>query len=59
MDGWNGRVCRDPASNTYCVGSASHPGEMIAEKRDVEWEKANAGKSRKRRGQAVSSELPD
>ncbi|MFI5454095.1 MAG: AAA family ATPase [Isosphaerales bacterium] len=44
MDGWNGRICRDPAANTYCVGSASYPGEMIAEQRDLEWEKTNAGR---------------
>jgi exodeoxyribonuclease V alpha subunit len=35
MDGWNGRVCRDPASNTYCVGSASYPGDLIAEQRNL------------------------
>lgn len=37
-DGWNGRVCKNPQGNTYCVGSQSYPGEMIAEQRDVEWE---------------------
>ncbi len=37
-DGWNGHVCEDPASNTYCVGPYSYPGEMIAEKRDLQAE---------------------
>ena len=31
LNGWNGHVCEDPAENTYCVGSHSYPGEMIAE----------------------------
>lgn len=43
-DGWNGRVCHRPESNTYCVGCHSYPGELIREKRDLAWEKANAGK---------------
>ena len=38
-DGWNGHVCRNPAANTYCVGCHSYPGQMIAERRDLEWEK--------------------
>ena len=37
-DGWNGHICRNPKNNTYCVGSHSYPGEMIAERRDLEWE---------------------
>jgi hypothetical protein len=44
MDGWNGRICKDPSANTYCVGSASYPGEMIAEQRDLEWEQRTAGR---------------
>lgn len=44
-DGWNGRICRDPAGNTYCVGRHSYPGEMISEHRDLAKEKAAAGKS--------------
>jgi len=44
MDGWNGRVCRTPAANTYCVGPYSYPGEMIAEKRDLTVETRDAGK---------------
>jgi hypothetical protein len=43
-DGWNGRICEKPAENTYCVGCASYPGEMIRERRDLEWERQNAGK---------------
>jgi exodeoxyribonuclease V alpha subunit len=41
--GWNGHICREPAKNTYCVGCHSYPGEMIAEQRDLEWEKKHAG----------------
>jgi exodeoxyribonuclease V alpha subunit len=37
-DGWNGRVCRDPRRNTYCVGASSYPGDVIGEQRDLEWE---------------------
>lgn len=44
MDGWNGRICRNPAANTYCIGAHSYPGMMIAERRDLEWEEENAGR---------------
>ena len=44
MDGWNGRVCKDPGANTYCVGPHSYPGEMVAERRDLKIEAANADK---------------
>ena len=44
MDGWNGHVCQRPASNTYCVGSASYPGELIAEHRNLTWEHSNSGR---------------
>jgi exodeoxyribonuclease V alpha subunit len=37
-DGWNGCVCSDPRRNTYCVGPSSYPGDVIAERRDLEWE---------------------
>lgn len=40
MDGWNGHVCRNPAANTYCIGTHSYPGEMIAEKRNLALEMA-------------------
>lgn len=43
MDGWNGRVCKDPAANTYCIGQHSYPGGMIVERRDLPFEQANAG----------------
>ena len=42
-DGWNGHICRDPAANTYCVGTQSYPGQLIAEKRSLEWETECAG----------------
>ena len=38
QDGWNGHICKKPQSNTFCVGSASYPGELIGEIRDLEWE---------------------
>ncbi len=44
MDGWNGHVCQNPEANTYCVGSHSYPGEMIAERRSLPLEMADAGK---------------
>jgi len=44
-DGWNGHICSAPQKNTYCVGAHSYPGEMISERRDLEWEKSCAGKS--------------
>ena len=37
-DGWNGHICKDPKSNTYCIGQNSYPGDMIKGKRDLEWE---------------------
>ncbi|HQG49250.1 MAG TPA: hypothetical protein PK373_09190, partial [Sedimentisphaerales bacterium] len=37
-DGWNGRICRDPGANTFCVGAQSYPGQYIAEKRSLDWE---------------------
>ena len=43
-DGWNGRICGDPAANTYCVGMQSYPGQHIAEKRDLEWETGCEGR---------------
>ncbi len=43
-DGWNGRICEKPAENSYCVGCSSYPGELIRERRDLDWEKANAGR---------------
>ena len=37
-DGWNGHVCTNPKSNTYCVGQQSYPGNHIAENRNINWE---------------------
>ena len=37
-DGWNGRICQNPAANTFCVGTQSYPGQHIGEKRSLEWE---------------------
>lgn len=42
-DGWNGRVCKAPEKNTYCVGLDSYPGDLIARERDLEIEKCFAG----------------
>lgn len=42
-DGWNGCICKQPGDNSYCVGSASYPGDMIREERDLKWEKQHAG----------------
>lgn len=43
MDGWNGHVCKNPKANTYCVGQFSYPGQMINERRDLDWEEAHQG----------------
>jgi len=45
MEGWNGHVCRNPASNTFCVGHYSYPGDQIRVSRDLGWEADNAGAS--------------
>ena len=42
-DGWNGRICEKPECNTYCVGTHSYPGDVIARERDLERELAQAG----------------
>ena len=42
-NGWNGHICKNPRANTYCVGPYSYPGEMIAERRKLDWERDNAG----------------
>ena len=44
MDGWNGHICQNPVRNTYCVGPYSYPGEMVKERRDIEWECEKAGR---------------
>ena len=43
-DGWNGRICDQPAKNTYCVGCKSYPGELVRETRDISWETKHRGK---------------
>lgn len=43
--GWNGHVCIDPKKNTYCIGSHSYPGDMIAKQRDLVAEQSCAGHS--------------
>lgn len=43
MDGWNGRICKNPAANTYCSGQFSYPGQMVAERRDLGWEEQHKG----------------
>jgi|JI10StandDraft_1071094.scaffolds.fasta_scaffold56560_2 exodeoxyribonuclease V alpha subunit len=37
-DGWNGHICNDPKSNTYCCGRYSYPGDVISQERNLEWE---------------------
>ncbi len=43
-NGWNGAICKRPECNTYCVGSQSFPGDVIARQRDTRREMANAGR---------------
>lgn len=42
--GWNGCVCRNPKENTYCTGLFSFPGDLIAERRNLQLEELIAGK---------------
>ena len=42
-DGWDGSVCKEPERNTYCIGSKSYPGDVIARDRDLEAERRCAG----------------
>ncbi len=42
MDGWNGKICKKPGSNNYCIGSQSYPGDKIKENRDLAWEDSKA-----------------
>jgi hypothetical protein len=41
MDGWNGRICQKPASNRYCIGPHSYPGDKIKGSRDLQWEQGD------------------
>ena len=43
--GWNGKICKNPKANTYCVGPYSFPGDMIVTKRSLEDEEKHAGSS--------------
>ena len=43
--GWNGKICKNPKANTYCVGQYSFPGDMIAEQRKIEVEEDHAGEA--------------
>lgn len=36
--GWNGKICQDPLSNTYCTGQFSYPGGMYEKKPQQEFE---------------------
>ncbi|HPN36714.1 MAG TPA: AAA family ATPase [bacterium] len=44
-NGWNGCICRNPKTNTYCIGPFSFPGDMIAERRNLEIENPYHGQS--------------
>ena len=44
MNGWNGHICSDPASNRFCVGAHSYPADQISNTRDLKWESKFAGK---------------
>lgn len=41
--GWNGHICRNPKSNTYCVGQHSFQQDVITSHRDLSWEIPLAG----------------
>jgi exodeoxyribonuclease V alpha subunit len=41
--GWNGHICREPKSNTYCVGQYSYQRDLLST-RNLEWEEAKKGK---------------
>src|SRR4051812_14198251 len=41
-NGWNGNVCSDPASNSYCVGSHSLLSERLARNRCLDRERPGA-----------------
>lgn len=43
--GWNGRMCKNPKANTYCIGQYSFLGEVISERRDLDWEQQNASEA--------------
>jgi len=43
-NGWNGKICKNPKANIYCVGQKSYPGDLIATSRNLEWEIENSNK---------------
>jgi len=43
-NGWNGKICKNPKANTYCVGPYSYPGDLIAHERDLNWEEKFKGR---------------
>lgn len=49
-NGWNGRVCKDPAGNTYCTGSHSLLSDRLAREKRTKLEKA---------GEKLDATLPD
>lgn len=51
-NGWNGTVCNDPASNTYCTGSHSLLSERLAREKSVSVERDHAG-------QKLDASLPE
>lgn len=43
--GWNGHICCNPKSNTYCIGQNSYQQEMIVTDRTLDWEIPLAGQA--------------
>jgi exodeoxyribonuclease V alpha subunit len=43
-NGWDGTICRDPAGNSYCIGSHSLLSERVARNRCLKDEIGRAGK---------------
>ena len=41
--GWNGKICKSPKANTYCVGPYSFPGDMISKQRKITVEEDHVG----------------
>ncbi|MCL4318915.1 MAG: exonuclease, partial [Firmicutes bacterium] len=42
-DGWNGKICRHPGANVYCVGERSFLGRFIPENRSLSIEEKFSG----------------
>ena len=43
-NGWDGNICKDPASNTYCTGSHSLLSDRLAREKNLPVERDKAGK---------------